>query len=220
MTVSNFVLPASSSDFVRMMDDKAKTLIDLGIWDFTQARYRGWRNQFITDEEEFFAACVIDTLIYRHKDQFTSALRTLVAGPMRWHLSSLVPGSSDLDLQEALKGNSLQNLAIVPAIDESEPPTKSGPFVLRRLKKTFGVSTDLMCWPWKAAEKVSNKEVATVIILDDFLGTGEQIERYLNKSFGKLSPDVSWIYATVCAHQEGIDHVKSVMPFRNHGHPQ
>ena len=207
MTVQNFPLPASASDFVTAMDVKTKALISLGVWDLTTSRYRGWSEQFVSEQEQFLAACILDNLIYRQKKQFTASLRSLIQGPLRWNLSSTIPGDSDLDLQAALKAGKPARTVIIPAIDESEPPTKSGPFVLRRLKKSLEASTSLMEWPWVAAAMVNRGEIDTVVIVDDFLGTGHQILSYLKGTFGTLDPNVRWIYATVCAHQKGLAHL-------------
>lgn len=212
MSIGNFSLPSSASDFVQMMDDKVKSLIALGVWDIDQARYQGWLKQFTSDEEQFFSACVLDSLIYRPKAQFTESLRALINGPLRWELESIIPGQSDLDLQAALAQGSSRGLVVIPAIDVSEPPTKSGPFIMRRLKKTMGIDRDSMDWPWTTAERIKNGEISTVIVLDDFLGTGNQVVDYLKATFVSLDPSVRWIYAAVAAHRDGVEYVGRQLP--------
>lgn len=194
------------------MDDKVKDLITLGVWDIDQARYRGWFNQFTSDEEQFFAACVLDNLIYRSKAQFTASLCALIRGTLRWELESIIPGQSDFDLQAVLAQGSIDGLVVIPAIDETEPPTKSGPFIMRRLKKALGLHERSMDWPWVVAKRIQAGDVSTVIVLDDFIGTGHQVVNYLEGTFAKLTPDVRWIYAAVAAHSSGIDFIGQRLP--------
>jgi hypothetical protein len=212
VSTDSFPLPPSTSDFVQMMDVKVKDLITLGVWDVDPARYRGWLNQFTSDEEQFFAACVLDNLIYRPKAQFTASLRALILGPLRWELESIIPGHSDLDLQVALAQGSINGLVVIPAIDETEPPTKSGPFIVRRLKKALGLHDRSMDWPWTTAKRVQAGKVSTVIVLDDFIGTGHQVVNYLEGTFVKLDPNVKWIYAAVAAHRSGIEFINQRLP--------
>jgi len=206
-----FALPQTSGDFFEQVHRKCQTLIELGIWDIDRARFSGWLNQFVTDEERFFAACVLDCLMYRSRDQFTASLRSLVRGQLRQALPKLQPahdGAVELLLADGIGSK----VCLCPAIDREAPPTKSGPFILRRLKKALNASTDIMHWPWKANAEIKAGKVNTVILVDDFLGTGTQVNDFLAAEFGPLDPNVHWIYAPVVAHDTGIAYLATKQP--------
>lgn len=136
-----FVPPKNAPDFIKKVEDKCHALISLSIWDLDRTRLDSWLDQFTTDEESYFAACVLDALAYRPKEQFSSSLKALLRGSVRWHLQAGLPDFSDCDLERALSDGSFTTAVIAPAIDEDSPPTKSAPFVLRRMKKVLGTSS-------------------------------------------------------------------------------
>ncbi len=206
-----FTLPQTSGDFCDRVNRKCQGLIELGIWDIDRARYSGWLNQFARDDERFFSSCILDCLMYRNREQFTASLRSLVRGQLRQALPKLQP-AHDGAVQLLLAGGRGSKICLCPAIDLDAPPTKSGPFILRRLKKAFDASTDIMYWPWKVSAEIKAGNIRTVILIDDFLGSGSQVNEYLGNLFGPLDKDVLWIYAPVVAHESGINYLAQEQP--------
>jgi predicted alpha/beta-fold hydrolase len=76
--MSPFQLPRDWRVYTDQILERCASLIQYGIWgDFKSSQLRRWMNNFTTDEERYFAACVLDTLIYRSKDQTLALIRQL-----------------------------------------------------------------------------------------------------------------------------------------------
>ena len=174
-------------------------------------RFESWFRQFCGPEERFFAACLLDQVIFRTRQQFEAALRSLFRSNL---YGSLYPGAHDLQLLEMVKGRTDPKLRVVPVICESDAPTKSGPLVLRRLQRILLLNSKWMCWPWQAVKAVEEGLVETILFVDDFLGSGGQFEEFFHQwCFDKRSDNgVSHFYAPVVAHQKGIDHLAKELP--------
>jgi len=174
------------------------------------SRFESWCNQFCGDEERFFAACVLDQLIFRTAQQFEAGLRSL----FRSNLSGTVfPAAEDLRLSELMSSREDAKIRLVPVICETDPPTKSGPLVLRRLQRILQVSSKWMCWPWQATDSIRDNGVSVVIFVDDFLGSGAQFERFFTQwGFNQHTDAAKYFYAPVVAHEQGLKYLGGVLP--------
>lgn len=200
-------LPDSASNFVESVKSDSRNLINRGLWDVPMARLDSWVNQFVGSEEEFFAACLLDHLIFRTSSQFEAGLRALFRSNLQGQIFS---GCADDELMVKLAGRPEIHLRVVPVICETDPPTKSGPLVLRRLQRIMHIRHKWICWPWQAAENIRNSEINTVIFVDDFLGSGRQFEKFFNQwGFGALREGVNYYYAPVVAHETGLEYLKN-----------
>lgn len=203
-------LPLNSVPFFESVKADCKQLIELGLWDVKMARLESWLNQFCGTEEEFFAACLLDQIIFRTKQQFESGLRSL----MRSNLNgSIFQNAPDLDLLQKLAGQDDPKLRLVPVICETDPPTKSGPLVMRRLQRILQLNQKWMCWPWQASRYIGEMGIDTVVFVDDFLGSGNQFENFFKQwKFNEHDSGIKYFYAPVVAHQHGIDFLARQLP--------
>ncbi|WP_434591792.1 hypothetical protein J3Q09_21795 [Pseudomonas sp. R4-83] len=204
-------LPDSASSFTESVITDSRNLISRGLWEIPTARFDRWVNQFVGPEEEFFAACLLDHLIFRTSSQFEAGLRALFRSNLQ---GKIFAGNSDEELMLKLAGRVESKLRVVPVIGEDDPPTKSGPLVLRRLQRIMHIRHKWLCWPWQAAKKIQNSEINTVIFVDDFLGSGQQFENFFNQwGFSQLLNDTNYYYASVVAHNSGLDHITKTFPY-------
>ncbi|WP_447784053.1 phosphoribosyltransferase-like protein [Pseudomonas germanica] len=204
-------LPDSASSFVESVISDSRNLISRGLWEIPTARFDSWINQFVGPEEEFFAACLLDHLIFRTSSQFEAGLRSLFRSNLQ---GKIFAGKSDEELMLRLAGRTDTKLRVVPVIGEDDPPTKSGPLVLRRLQRIMHIRHKWLCWPWQAAKKIRDSEINTVIFVDDFLGSGRQFETFFNQwEFSQLLIDTNYYYASVVAHESGLDHIQKTFPY-------
>ncbi len=188
----------------------SKQLIERGFWDVQAPRLDKWFHQFCGLEERFFAACLLDQIIFRTRKQFEAGLRAL----FRSNLSGNVFNDRhDLHLIEILKNRRDPKIRLVPVICESDPPTKSGPLVMRRLQRILHLNQKWMCWPWQATHDIDASGVDTVLFVDDFLGSGNQFVTFFNQwKFDEHQTNVKYFYAPVVAHQQGIDFLATELP--------
>ena len=204
------MLPDNAELFIESIQANSKLLIERGFWDIQEPRLEKWFNQFCGPEERFFAACLLDQVIFRTRRQFEAGLRTL----FRSNLSGkLFDGQQDLHLMEVLRDRGDKKLRLVPVICESDPPTKSGPFVMRRLQRILQLNSAWMRWPWQATSDIVLQGVETILFVDDFLGSGHQFVDFFKQwKFDKQPANVKYFYAPVVAHQKGIDYLERYLP--------
>lgn len=73
-----FQLPVDGLTYTRDIFQRCSDLIAFDIWkDLDPSQFRKWLNNFTTSEERYFAACILDGLIYRSKDQTVSLVKQL-----------------------------------------------------------------------------------------------------------------------------------------------
>lgn len=203
-------LPANAVLFVDSVKADSKQLIERGLWDIRMPRLESWNKQFCGPEEQFFAACLLDQLIFRTSQQFEAGLRSLFRSNLN---GTIFLDVQDLHLSQLISGRNDPKLRLVPVICETDPPTKSGPLVLRRLQRILQIYQKWMCWPWQATEGIGKSGVETVIFVDDFLGSGHQFVKFFKHwGFHEHTEGVRYFYAPVVAHQQGIDHLASQLP--------
>ena len=76
--VSPFQLPTKAHTYVEDIVTRCHDLIDRQIWQGLRiSDLRRWMANFITDEERYFAACILDSLIYRSEDQTIALIKQL-----------------------------------------------------------------------------------------------------------------------------------------------
>ena len=204
-------LPDNSDYFVESILTTGRQLVERGFWEMPESRLDSWYRQFCGPVEQFFAACLLDQTIFRSRLQFESALRALFRSNL---YGAVFLGEHDLYLAEAIQGRADPKIRLIPVICESDPPTKSGPLVMRRLQRILRLNSKWMCWPWQVPKAVEEKGVETIIFVDDFLGSGRQFETFFQQwGFDKqIKSGIKHIYAPVVAHQIGLDYLSQVLP--------
>ena len=150
----SFRLPPDGSIYADRIFARCRDLIGYQVWSGIQRpRLDAWIANFRTTEERYFAARVLDALIYRSDDQTLALLREL--------LSRMIPDHARINklpdrLQQvysALRDPHVDpGVRVVPVIPPHAPPTKSGPLIARHLKRVSsrslrgGSSTRMMLW--------------------------------------------------------------------------
>src|SRR5688500_8893295 len=126
-----FSLPVDALIYTDEVATRCMDLLYCGIWaGIHPSRLRKWLNNFKTDEERYFSACVLDSLIYRSEQQTVSLLRQLLQRTLA-DLTRLDPtplGKIE-DWQGALttdSGAPDPGIRLVAAVQRNDPPTKSG----------------------------------------------------------------------------------------------
>jgi hypothetical protein len=110
--------------------ERCHGFINCGIWEgLDKNRLRAWLTNFRTDEERYFAACVLDALIFRSEKQTISLFRHLLLRVLP-DLARLEPGHSGalIDAHDKLKrvDSPLEpGMRLVSVTKLSDPPSKS-----------------------------------------------------------------------------------------------
>lgn len=204
---------------LRAVCSRVRGLIQLGVWDIPPMNLESWLQRFSGRNEQFLACCLLDSLIYRSERQLSPALASLFRGPVRWSLGThLVPGEADTDFASLLQRRPTLPIRLVPVIRNDQPPTKSGPLIMRMAKRALGIHDGWMRWPWQAAEELAAGKISGVVLVDDFLGSGTQLGKFLNTWGLKealANVDTTFCYSPIIAHASGLDHLAHEFPRLN-----
>lgn len=209
-----FHLPRDWRVYSDQILERCASLIQYGIWgDFKSSQLRRWMNNFTTDEERYFAACVLDTLIYRSKDQTLALIRQLFQRSLT-DLTRLdnTPQGQIEDWQDLLQTEpSIRDsgVRLVAVVKKTDPPGKSAQVIARYMMQDLSISRRRLSNPWEIKRHINNG-ANIFIFIDDFLGTGDQFDEVVSSEH--LAPYFSTfycVYAPLVAHIEGIKHLRS-----------
>ncbi|MYN28926.1 phosphoribosyltransferase-like protein [Duganella levis] len=192
-----------SSLFISQVHNRAHHFIQSGIWQSVEeARLTNWIRQFEQYDAELLGAVLLDNLILKSKPQFKAMLSTLMTCA-----ELCVDMQHDRELVGILSRSKDPGVRLAPAISLEQPPTKSGFYVLRLLQRMYRIKDDWLAWPQRFAE--IPKSVKTLIVVDDFLGSGDQFSDFVSLSnlsqLHKDRPELRIVYLVAAAHQSGID---------------
>ena len=191
--------------------ERVGALIRQGIWEGVDfGRAKSWYRQFQDRDLQLLGACLLDNLVYRSKPQFMSMLRTLMTCPQL-----LGPDrEDDWSLAQSLSTRREPLIRLVPVISLDLPPTKSGTYVLRLLARSLRVRDEWMLWPERLLG-IPNT-VNTILLVDDFCGTGDQFIDFLQRAditqFYNSRPDCRVVYLAAVGHTKGISHIRNLHP--------
>jgi hypothetical protein len=209
-------MPNDGLTYIQEISARCRNLIDRDVWrDLDLARFRRWIANFQTNEEKYFAACLLDALMYRSQDQTIALIKHMLQRTLP-DLTRLDPPSSVLlaDWNAALSTSSSAGdpgVRFVTAVKQSDPPTKSAHHVGRLLKRHFRVSEHWIIKAWDIGDHFAHG-VRTFIFIDDFLGTGEQFEQFYNAEKIGSYTDIYAAYLPLVAHTRGIQLLKNRLP--------
>ena len=206
-------LPKEWKIYSNSIRDRCRDLIEYKIWGgIDLIKFDAWRHNFKTDEEKYFSACVLDSLIYRSNSQTYSLINQMLYK----NLNNMFRILGEPDMQnfpaclEDRKNDPLVRL--VSAITSYHPPTKSSIEILRFMKRHFRVCENWIINPLNIEAEIKNG-VRAFIFIDDFLGTGHQFEDVIrNSNLSDVIEKNLIVYAPLTAHTEGISFLNTNYP--------
>jgi len=213
--VKPFSVPKSGDLFVDTVLERCEDLMESGIWDdFKLVRLETWMQNFHTQTEKYFAASVLDALIYRSERQTVALMKQIFQRviPDQFRIAN-VSSAIPRDWMECLSSKIADpGVRLVPVIKNSDPPTKSGPLIARLYKREFGLNEDWMCWPWQIKEVVASG-VRALLFVHDFLGSGKQFTDFCSQfEIAQYAESMQLIYAPLVAHEIGLGKVAQTIP--------
>ena len=208
---ADFSLPRDGPEYTESIFLRARNLISTGIWaDFEVSRLDGWISNFKDPLSKYFAACVLDSFIYRSSHQTTALMDDVFDRNVRQLCVEDRFKPFDMNLRDyfskELQHDDTLDLIIVPVINNSDPPTKSGPLITRLLKRNLGLNEDLMTWPWNIERYMEDEGTKGVLFVDDMLGSGDQFEEFIECfDLAPIFDNIACVYAPLLAHVKGIE---------------
>lgn len=214
----DFRVPMDGETYISNVRERSFSLISSGIWaGMTQPQLRAWLNNFTGERESYFAACILDALIYRSSQQTVALMDHMLqrALPNLAQACGIMQEQA-LGWREPLsKGRRRDDpgIRLVPVIRPDDPPTKSGPVIARMYKRDIGLSERWFIWPNQIEDAVA-AGIDSFLFVDDFLGTGTQFLRFIHQhNLDVLLKDRTAIYAPLVAHQQGLTALAKSVPW-------
>jgi len=195
---------------------RCRHLINVQIWaGISPTRFEEWLGIFESDEERYFSACILDSLIYRSTPQVQGLMTQLLQRTLPEHPELLKHKEFSKDWQNLFFQNKDPKLRLVPVLRDDDPPSKSGPLITRLYKQLVQIDDNWMTWPWRMQDR-NLSSIRFFLLVDDFLGSGEQFIKFIKRT--KLESLISKgkiIYAPLIAHKTGIFRIKQLYPAIN-----
>lgn len=212
-TSSAFRLPRDGAIYCQSIFSRCLDLIAYGLWSGIEPhQLQRWISNFKTEEERYFAARVLDSLIYRSGQQ-TIALSKQLFQRVIPDLARRVGLDGSLNrVYRALRNKDIDpGVRIVPVIPPKGAPVKSGPTVARMLRRHLQFQERWILRPEDVQSAMAHGH--RFILVDDFLGTGIQLSEFLaNSNLHTLLPSGSFIYAPLAGHAKGVEYLRTNFP--------
>ena len=105
-------------------------------------------------------------------------------------------------------------IRLSPVIRLDQSPTKSGTYMLRLLARSLRLQERWMVWP--QALQMTPLGVHTVVLVDDFCGSGAQFAEFVSltelNAFMSARPGCRIVYVTAAAHADGVARIREQFP--------
>ena len=172
-----FSLPPDGRTYTDFVLTRARQLIACNIWGgIEETRLDRWLNNFQGDLRRYFAARILDMLMYRSELQTKSMLahlfqRTLPDLARARSLPGHLTTAFDL-----LRRNGDPGLRVVPVEPKAHADATSGGIIARLIRRHLGLGRR-----WILSHDEVTARTPFVIFVDDFIGTGTQFSRFLSQ---------------------------------------
>lgn len=176
-----------------------------------------WLGNFISAEDRYIAARILDGLIYRSEPMLYSSidqlLQCVLTSQLRqWDLYS--PKSIE-DFLSSLKDGDPSHPVRFVAIDKSfanEEPGKSGDIIIRHVRQRGRVSAKLTCSPESIPSLPDSVKV--LVFVDDIIGSGKQFKKFAK--FHELDVHAARfksLYCPMMAYDDGVATIQHAYPW-------
>ncbi len=208
-----FSLPNAAHAYWLEIINRCESLIQLGIWSGINVnKFRMWLNNFKTEQEKYFAACILDSFIYRSDEQTISIIKQLFQRTIPDLTKAEKSPIGTIDIMKSMNKNARltePGLRLVTVLNEDDPPTKSSYWIARFIKRNFDINPKWIIEP-KNVKKNFQQGIRTFIFIDDILATGHQFELCIDDfCLGEIIENAFVAYTPLIAHKIGIDYLKN-----------
>jgi hypothetical protein len=211
--MTKFKIPSDGETYINLIKERCNNLITHQIWTgIDKNKINLWLKNFTTDEEKYFAACILDNLIFRSKPQTEAMIFQLFSRSIPDIFRNNPPPIGDVDLLNCLKEKKSCNIRLVPVIKNNKDTSQSGYAISRLMKTMKFCDNKWIIDPSEINNNIKNG-INTFIFIDDFLGTGSQFIEVAKKiKLDELSKNNYIVFAPLSAHEKGIKAVKENFP--------
>ena len=196
--------------FTNVVFESTKKLIKNGIWPIDPLVYKSWMKNFVSEAEQFFCACLLDSLLFRTEEQVISSYHSI----FNQHLPSLqLKFNNEITLKRDLLAllRKEQRAVKLVTVNAKRSAGKSSHVLANILRKKFGIHQNSIIPPEEVSD-FYDEGTMLFIFIDDFLGSGHQFKEQLDNSVEKKWDKGVVLYLPLIAHQKGIDFILQEYP--------
>jgi hypothetical protein len=179
-------------------------------------RLNSWLANFVTDEDRYLAAHLLNGLTYRSDAMVKSSFHHLVHCELPQMLRARNAMTFD-DLESfdraLTEGDDSSPIRFV-AVDGSfeKTPGKSGAVVIRAFRRHLNVAKALLCRPERLIDLPAN--VKALIFIDDLVGTGQQFETFATHyQLANHAKQRALVYCPLLAFKTGLTRLAKALPW-------
>ena len=213
------ILPGDWSLYNAEIIQRCEKLIEVGIWSgITKIRLNSWLNNFKSDKEVYFAACILDSLIYRSNDQTVALSRQMLQrtvhdiDKVKKIPVTINDWEVDLSVEKLVRTRLDPKVRFVPVCKSNDSPHKSGYFISRMYKRDIRIHPSLFI-NHNQIEEHRRCGIETFIFIDDFLASGQQfIEFWHDENLSTICDGAYIAYLPLVAHEKGINAIAREFP--------
>ncbi len=213
----SFTVPTDGLTYISKIIERCENLISYGVWEgIPLTKLYNWLANFETDEDRYFAACLLDILIYRSEPQTLAMIGQLFTRILPdLNIKFPMPIAPINDWIAHLNRATLvtdPGVRFVAVIQHSDHPGKSGDVIARDFKRKFNINQNLLIDASKVLE-MHGRGVNCFIFIDDFLGTGDQFNKVIVKEqIDTILPLIYAAYTPLVAYGTGIQTIEGRFP--------
>ena len=206
--------------FTRSVIERYSTLTQLNVYQIELTKVESWINNWDKEEHKFIAAMMLDKLVYRSSKMAKSSFNDFFTSTLRDYYSVCLGKEKiqiHLWLQELqrVKSDHTANLIIAPVRLYTDSGS-SGDVICRMCNVSSSLTKHLTPTGFENKSGSSTKMPTgkVILLVDDILGNGEQIQTYSKeKHLENWSKDNHIIYAPLIALKKGLTEARDKLPF-------
>ena len=174
-----------------------------------------WLANFTTEEERYFAACVLGRLTFRSKSMIESSIDQLLHCVLPTYLrqKGLFP-HADIDsfLSSIQRDDPTHSIRFVGVDGSKENDTgKSGVVMIRHYKRRAGIHKGITSRP-DALDRLP-PHVNCLVFIDDMLGTGRQFDTFAKTHALAEKSTIHMVYCPLVAFHDGLSALSKSCPW-------
>jgi len=200
-------LPNNSEAFKSIVVGKIRTYCDANIWPFEYERFTSWLANFDCKIEEYVVLQILDSLIVRSNDMAKTSYSRLLSCDVRQHLIShaFIKSLSIEKWKRHLLNGSLNNVMRFSPVRQKSDEGESGSVIYRLMSEELDTN--------KYSYAAAAKPIKVVILVDDFVGSGDQFKDFANEfELEEKLKNTHVIYCPLIGFECGISEIKESFP--------
>lgn len=202
-------LPDNWESFKTIVKDNIKTYCKSDIWPFQYEQFTAWLNNFDDPIDEYLALQLIDSLIIRSSKMAKVGYARLLHGQLRQLLIDENIINSKVNIEKwkrQLKTKGLQEIIRFSPVYMKNEFGESGGVIYRT------ISSDVNTNKYSFSESL--REPKVIVLVDDFVGSGNQFIENFSNEFNlqeKLDSKIV-VYCPLIAFETGLENIQKAFP--------